>query len=612
MDSCKGSIIFKRLLQMYVHVVNKFYIINMVRNYKKKKNNDWTEEQMKNAISMVHEKKMSACSAAKKYDIPKTTLLRHLSAPNKAFKVGKPTALSYAEEREIVATCHLFVEWGFSLSKQEVMNVVGDYMKANKKANPFRDNIPGRAWWVGFLRRHPDLVLRKPEHLQLVLAQAATSEIIDHWFTQCLKPVLEQLDLFDKPHNIFNADETGFPLSGNPGHVLAKRGMKSPQTIIGGSGRDNITVLACASATGKLLPPFVVYTGKHLMASNVNGGPFATKYSVSDSGWMTKIGFLDWFQNLFIPSLTEERPVLLIIDGHSSHISYNVRQVAKQNDIHMLKLPPHLTHLLQPMDVGVFKPLKASWYKVVSEFTKQQKKPVTKKEFPSLLKKVWDSYKEENAINGFKKTGIHPFDKDVIPASSLAPSESFHHLPVSPPSVASSSSAAELVSTSSSRSLPHDQADDQLPLRNFFSQIIRPVATPQPPTSRRRVCSLGESLTAEEVMERLAAEEEAKMAKEKEKEERKRKREEKKQQTKHKKARHTSKSSKSKPTVTCRSSSNVICLVCEMLFENDDGDDDWIQCESCDNWYHVVCVGLEYTSSEELKEMTFVCDFCDC
>ena len=79
--------------------------------------------------------------------------------------------------------------------------------------------------------------------------------------------------------------------------------MSSKYNRTGGSGRDYVSVLACASAVGKLLPAFVVYSGKHLMESYVNGGSFATKYTVSESGWMTKVGFLDWFQNLFIPYL---------------------------------------------------------------------------------------------------------------------------------------------------------------------------------------------------------------------------------------------------------------------------------------------------------------------
>ena len=58
-------------------------------------------------------------------------------------------------------------------------------------------------------------------------------------------------------------------------------------------------------------------------------------------------------RTMFIPSLPEERPVLLILDGHVSHVSYEVRMLAVKNQIHLFKLPPHCTHALQPLDVGV-------------------------------------------------------------------------------------------------------------------------------------------------------------------------------------------------------------------------------------------------------------------
>ena len=181
----------------------------------------------------------------------------------------------------------------------------------------------------------------------MIRAKASTSEIVNHWFTDCLKPVLEQLELADKPERIFNVDETSFALSGKPDHVLVKQGIKSPQAIIGGSGRDNITVQVCASASGKLLPPYIIYSGKHVMANSTRGGPVGTRYAVSENGWMTKVAYINWFGSTFIPSLPSDHPpVLLIVDGHSSHISYEVRQLAVRNNVHMLKLPPHLTHLL--------------------------------------------------------------------------------------------------------------------------------------------------------------------------------------------------------------------------------------------------------------------------
>ena len=173
----------------------------MVRTYKKKSDNKWTEDDMKNAAL---EKRMTISAAGRHYNIPKTTLIRHLG---KTLKVGKPTVLSQSDETEIVSTCHLFVEWGFGLSKKEVINVVSEYIKAQKKPNPFKDGIPGDTWWLGFLKRHPQLVLRKPQQLQMARARNATPEIINYWFIECLKPALDELELADKPHNI---DETGF------------------------------------------------------------------------------------------------------------------------------------------------------------------------------------------------------------------------------------------------------------------------------------------------------------------------------------------------------------------------------------------------------------------
>ena len=91
-----------------------------------------------------------------------------------------------------------------------------------------------------------------------------------------------------------------------PAHIVCKRGVKSPQVIIGGSGRENITVQVCVSADGKLVPPYVIYTGKYLMANCTNAGLIGSRYGVSPNGWMTTSAYIDCFRNILIPSLPEE------------------------------------------------------------------------------------------------------------------------------------------------------------------------------------------------------------------------------------------------------------------------------------------------------------------
>ena len=55
---------------------------------------------------------------------------------------------------------------------------------------------------------------------------------------------------------------------------------------------------------------------------------------------------------------TKERPCLLILDNHESHLSIDGLTYAKENGVVMLSLPPHCSHRLQPLNRSVYGPLK--------------------------------------------------------------------------------------------------------------------------------------------------------------------------------------------------------------------------------------------------------------
>lgn len=81
--------------------------------------------------------------------------------------------------------------------------------------------------------------------------------------------------------------------------------------------------------------------------------------------------YANWFEKVFLPNITAERPVLLILDGHSSHVSLPLIQKAAENTVIRLKLPPHTTHVSQPMDVGVIKGLKDDWDKKLTKWQRE-------------------------------------------------------------------------------------------------------------------------------------------------------------------------------------------------------------------------------------------------
>jgi len=110
--------------------------------------------------------------------------------------------------------------------------------------------------------------------------------------------------------------------------------------------------------------------------------------------------------------------VLLILDGHSSHCSsIEMLEYAERNDIILLSLPSHTSHYLQPLDRSFFKSLKSYYYSACNTFMLNNPlRQITRLTFGKLLSDGWSKAATvENAISGFKRCGIVPFDIGAIP-----------------------------------------------------------------------------------------------------------------------------------------------------------------------------------------------------
>lgn len=117
-----------------------------------------------------------------------------------------------------------------------------------------------------------------------------------------------------------------------------------------------------------------------------------------------------------VSHLTPTGPVILYFDGHHSHISMELIRRARDNNIILLCLPPNTTHLLQPLDVGVFAPVKTCWRKILKQYKLEtQGQHVSKEVFPSLIARLWESsFKPEHFIGSFRSTGLAPYSRDHV------------------------------------------------------------------------------------------------------------------------------------------------------------------------------------------------------
>ena len=114
---------------------------------------------------------------------------------------------------------------------------------------------------------------------------SATKESVYAWFDEYEK-ILKEHNITG-PHQIYNADETGFPLQeGTRGKVIVNRHSKR-HFQIAGSSKKNITTLQCICADGSDIAPAIIYPGKVFNAEYALPYPEDYFLGFSDSGWMT-------------------------------------------------------------------------------------------------------------------------------------------------------------------------------------------------------------------------------------------------------------------------------------------------------------------------------------
>jgi hypothetical protein len=106
---------------------------------------------------------------------------------------------------------------------------------------------------------------------------------------------------------------------------------------------------------------------------------------------------------------------LLVLDGHESHHLVEFEEYCKEHNIITLCMPPYSSHLLQPLDVGCFSPLKKAYSRQIEELMRQQITYITKEDFiPAFRAAFQTSLTESNIQGGFRGAGIVLFDPERV------------------------------------------------------------------------------------------------------------------------------------------------------------------------------------------------------
>ena len=144
----------------------------------------------------------------------------------------------------------------------------------------------------------------------------------------------------------------------------------------------------------------------------------------SEKGWITFETLFEYLVNGFSDWLSENnitRPVLVFCDWHETRANYFLAERLTSLGIVLIGLLPNTSHILQPLDVAVFGPMKRRWEQTASEWRRNHPdNELRPRNFASVFLPFYNEIlKKENIISGFWRCGIHPFDSDQPDYSKL-------------------------------------------------------------------------------------------------------------------------------------------------------------------------------------------------
>ncbi|KAH7552133.1 hypothetical protein BM1_08995 [Bipolaris maydis] len=335
-------------------------------------------------------------AAAKKFGVELTTLTRRHQnkTQSPAAAAAKRQLLTPPQESELVKYIEKLSDRGLPPSRAIIKNYVAVIAEWE----------PSNSWVTRFLKRHNDVIcIRKATGIDRDRHRADNPANYQSYFDL----IYDKLDQYSiAPHNIYNMDEKGFLL----GRIMPSKRIFSKElweqkkirkTLQDGS-RDWITIIGCICADGSSVDPTIIYEGTDGLRNEWLRDLEARKHQVFDR-------------------LTKEKAKrdyrMLLVDGHGSHLTPSFIDYCDTHRILLAVYPPHATHSLQPLDVGVYSPLALAYSSELANLLQSDQGLLDMRK-SDFLRIFWAAYTSaftaNNILSSFQATGIYPRDRDVV------------------------------------------------------------------------------------------------------------------------------------------------------------------------------------------------------
>ena len=356
-------------------------------------------------------KKISIRKAAEVYTVPRTSIANRMNGRTVKQEYRPVSSLLTKIEEDVVAQRVIELDnRGFAPSITIVQDMANQLLAVRTKRRV------GKQWPYRFVQRRQDLKTRFSRGYDFQRALCEDADALTAWF-KLVENMRAKYGIQDA--DLYNFDETGFAMGVIGGTTVVTGSERRGRRKKVQPGNREWSTAINISGDGYSAPPFLLVKGSVHLAnwyteSNI---PHDWVIKPTPNGWTDHNTGLDWLKHfeLHTKSRTVGAKRMLVLDGHESHISADFEAYCNEHNIITISLPPHSSHLTQPLDVGIFSPLKRAYGAEINLFIRAHINHITKVEFLSAYHTAYNKVmSKENIAGGFRGAGLIPHNPAAV------------------------------------------------------------------------------------------------------------------------------------------------------------------------------------------------------
>lgn len=322
---------------------------------------------------------------------------------------GQNRVLSEAQNRALRSYCKEQWDWGLGATKAMVFQAIGHLLS---QEDPPREP-PSWRWFQTWLKANPACLKSvKTKPIARNRVETHSEDDVASWFEK-YQTLLKRYKI-TKPSNIYNMDESGVRVGCPLGdEALVPDDVETEGYIPSPENRKSLTIIETISADGRPpIPPVIICPGRKIMESWIQpylkGGEVIDQ---SETGYTNERVAINWLRHFIrhVGAGPNKPWKLLLLDGHISHEAPELVILANKHHIVLMEYPSHLTHVLQPLDVGVFRPWKHYHNQAILLALRSLEFEYSVTSFFRDLSGIREKTMKESTIrNSFRESGIWP------------------------------------------------------------------------------------------------------------------------------------------------------------------------------------------------------------